>query len=144
MTNYIIDANVLFAAIISGKEHHVAFFNRNKLYTTDFAFIEIEKYRKKILKKAKLKNQQFFDFNVRLFSQISVIPALALSVESLELAYDLCEGIDTKDVMYIALTIEFKDATLITRDNVLHNKLREKGFEKIVLFQQVFDDFLAE
>jgi predicted nucleic acid-binding protein len=107
-------------------------------------FIEIEKYRKKILKKAKLKNQQFFDFNVRLFSQISVIPALALSVESLELAYDLCEEIDTKDVMYIALTIEFKDAKLITRDKVLHDKLHEKGFEKIVLFQQVFDDFLAE
>jgi hypothetical protein len=46
--------------------------------------------------------------------------------------------------MYIALTIEFKDAKLITRDKVLHDKLHEKGFEKIVLFQQVFDDFLAE
>ncbi len=90
MKKYIIDANVLFAALISGKVHHVDFFSRHKLFTTDFAFIEIEKYRKRILKKSKLKNQQFFDFNVRLFSEISVIPALALSAESLEIAYNMC------------------------------------------------------
>ena len=76
--------NVLFAALISGKEHHVDFFGGHKLFTTDFAFIEIEKYRKRILKKSKFKNQQFFDFNVRLFSEISVIPALAFLPKALK------------------------------------------------------------
>ncbi len=41
--------------------------------------------------------------------------------------------------MYIALTIQFKEAKLITRDVVLHDKLREKGFNNIVLFHEVFD-----
>jgi predicted nucleic acid-binding protein len=123
MKNYVADANVLFAALISGKLQHVDFFARYLIFTTDFAFIELEKYRQVILKKSKLTEEDRFEFAVRLFSYVTVLLSLSLPASRLEQAYDWCEGIDTKDVLYVALTLQLTDAMLITRDVILHDGL---------------------
>ncbi len=54
MKKYIIDANVIFSALISGKEIFVKLFENNKIFAPDFILIEIEKYNKVVLKKSKL------------------------------------------------------------------------------------------
>jgi predicted nucleic acid-binding protein len=137
--NYIVDANVIFSALISGKSHYSLFFSKHTAISTDFIFVELEKYRKKILKKSKLSEEELFDFTVNIFKHLTIIPTLSLSASYLEEAYDWCEGIDSKDVLYIALTLQMQDAIFITRDNVLYEGLKSKGFDKIKLFHEVFD-----
>lgn len=46
---YVIDANVLFGAFISGKEIYPLLFSQHRMYLPDFAFAEIEKYKERIL-----------------------------------------------------------------------------------------------
>lgn len=140
MKTYVVDANVLFSALISSKTTYYTFFSKHEVLTTDFLFIELEKYRKTILKKSKLTEQELFEFSVLLFKHITVIPSLSLSQKSLEEAYDWCGDIDSKDVLYVALTIQSPNSVLITRDLLLYKGLISRGFNKVVLFQDVFEN----
>ena len=79
MNKYIIDANIVFSALISGKELFVRLFENNKLYAPDFILVEIDKYKSVIMKKSKLPIENLQDFIQRLFQQITVIPALYIS-----------------------------------------------------------------
>jgi predicted nucleic acid-binding protein len=103
---YVLDANVLFSAFISGKELYTLLFSEQSMYLPDFAFLELEKYKKRILKKTKLREEEFQEFILKLFSNVTVIPNLLLSEASLEQAYQLCREIDEKDTVYVAAAIE--------------------------------------
>ena len=56
---YVIDANVLFSAFISGKNVYRLLFSAYTIYLPDFAFLEIEKYKKRILKKQNSTSRNF-------------------------------------------------------------------------------------
>jgi len=133
---YVIDANVLFSAFISGRDIYQLLFSEKKIYLPDFAFSEIEKYKKRILKKAKLEPEEFKEFVIRLLANVTVIPNFLLSPQSVRQAYALCKDIDEKDTVYVALAIEF-DFKLITNDKKLYNALRGKDFNKIILLEDI-------
>ncbi|WPD21118.1 MAG: PIN domain-containing protein [Candidatus Electrothrix scaldis] len=135
---YILDANVLFSAFISGKELYTLLFSEHTMYLPDFAFLELEKYRKRILKKTKLREEEFQEFVLQLFSNVTVVPNLLLSETSLEQAYQLCREIDEKDTVYVAAAIEL-DLVLVTNDRVLYSGLRERNFSGIALLNDVVD-----
>ena len=108
---------------------------RFRLYVPDFALIELKKY-KDVIKK-KLANQQieFEIFALMLFSNLNVISDFLLSNSVIEKAEELCQDVDIKDSLYVALAI-FLNTTLITRDKPLYNHLKSKGFENVVLFDE--------
>lgn len=54
MKNYVIDANIIFSALISGKEVYFKLFSLHHFYLPDYALQELEKYRQVILKSIKL------------------------------------------------------------------------------------------
>jgi predicted nucleic acid-binding protein len=139
MKKYIVDANVLFSALIGGKEIYIKLFENYKLFAPDFILLEIDKYKSVILKKSKLPKQEFQDFIQRLFQQITVIPALYITDENKEKAKELCEDIDIKDTAYIALSIEM-DIPQITRDKKLYNRLIYKQFANIILLEELLHD----
>lgn len=136
MKEYIIDANVLFSAFISGKNIYELLFSDKKIYLPNYAFLEIEKYEKRILKKTKLHEEEFKEFVIKLLSNVTVIPNLIISQQSLREAYELCKEIDEKDTVYVALAIEF-DYDLITNDKKLFKGLKAQNFEKIVLLEKI-------
>jgi len=82
---YVIDANVLFSAFISGKDIYSLLFSTYTIYVPDFAFVELEKYKQRILKKTKLTVDDFQEFVLRLLNNVTVIPNLLLSQASLTL-----------------------------------------------------------
>ncbi len=133
---YVIDANVLFSAFISGKDVYQLLFSGAKIYLPDYAFKEIEKYKDRILSKTKLEEREFKDFIVKLLKDVTVIPSLVLSEESLKQAYKWCKEIDEKDTQYVALAIEF-NYTLVTRDKKLYNGLRKAKFDQVKLLEEV-------
>jgi len=135
---YVIDANVLFSTFISGKSLYRLLFSEHTIYLPDFAFLEIEKYKQRILKKTKLSEQEFQEFVLKLLTNVTVIPNLLISQRSLKDAYELCKGIDEKDTVYIAVALEF-DVILITSDKTLFTGLKERDFTQVILLKDVID-----
>ena len=138
---YVIDANVLFSAFISGKEIYDILFSTYKIYVPDFAFLELEKYKQRILKKTKLSEFDLQLFVLRLFNNITVIPNLLISKVSLNRGYEICKEIDEKDTVYIAAAIEL-NIDLITSDKKLYNYLKSHEFNQIVLLGDVINTLI--
>ncbi|RLD50803.1 MAG: DNA-binding protein [Bacteroidetes bacterium] len=137
MNKYIIDANVLFSALISGKEIFIKLFENNLFYAPDFILIELDKYKSVVLNKSKLPIDYLQDFIQRVFKQITVIPELYITDDNKKKAIVLCQDIDIKDTAYIALSLEM-DLPIVTRDKKLYNGLKKKGFESIILLDELF------
>jgi predicted nucleic acid-binding protein len=135
---YVIDANVLFSAFISGKELYQLLFSEHTIYLPDFAFLELEKYKARILQKTRLEEQEFQEFVLTLFKNITVIPNFLLSRASLKRAYQLCQGIDEKDTLYVAVALEFH-MTLVTNDKKLYRGLKKRHFHRLTLLQDVMN-----
>ena len=135
---YVIDANVLFGAFISGKGFYHLLFSEHTVYLPDVAFLEIEKYKQRILKKTKLDEPTLQEFALKLLKNVTVIPNLLISQASLRRAYELCRDIDEKDTMYVAVAVEL-GVTLVTSDKALCEQLQERGFADVVLLKDVVE-----
>ncbi|KPA13316.1 DNA-binding protein [Candidatus Magnetomorum sp. HK-1] len=135
---FVIDANVLFSAFISGKDIYDILFSTYKIFVPDFAFLELEKYKQRVLKKTKLSESDLQVFVLRLFNNVTVIPNLLISRASLNRGYNLCTDIDEKDTVYVAAAIEL-NILLITSDKKLYNYLKLHGFNQITLLGDVIN-----
>ena len=131
MNAYVVDANTIFSAVISGKEDYLRAFAPNIFYLPDFALSEIQRYQELLLKKTKLPPEELRSFTLRLFSKLTVVPNFLISTKSYLDAFLLCKDIDEDDTPYLALAIEF-DITLLTKDEELIVGLRKNGFEKVI------------
>ncbi len=134
--HYIIDSNVLFSAFISGRDVYRLLFSEYTIYLPDYAFLEIEKYKKRILCKTKLTEHEFKEFVIALLRNVIVVPSLLLSKSSLQKAYQLCQSIDEKDTVYVATSIEF-GFPLITADKKLYDGLKERDFDQVILLDDI-------
>lgn len=139
MNEYVIDANVLFSALIKQSDLYERLTDQFVFYTPDFALTELQKYRHVILKKSRSDPKGLKDFSVVLFKRIVVLPDYIISDDSLLMAKQLCVDIDEKDTVCVALNEELQ-LTLLTRDKPLHDGLKLKGYARV----RMFDDFVRE
>ena len=107
-----------------------------EIYVPDFIFVELSKYQEKIIKKTKMK-EEFTSFVRDLFSELNVIPKLAITQQSYEKALQLCSDIDPKDTAYLALSIEL-DIPLWFNDKKLIEGLMNKGYKKIITTEKIW------
>jgi predicted nucleic acid-binding protein len=49
----VLDSNILFSALISGKELYIDIFRTSDFYAPDFILSEFSKYKERIIKKTK-------------------------------------------------------------------------------------------
>jgi predicted nucleic acid-binding protein len=137
----IVDANVIFSAIISGKGIYKKLITTYEVFSLDYLFSELATYQAIILEKTKLDKSQIAPYLLAIFSGIKVVPSMLLSESSRQEAYNLCIDIDMKDAPYIALSIEL-GITLITNDKVLFEGLQKKKFKNIMLFEDFVKQYL--
>ena len=98
--NVVLDSNILFSALISGKEAYLEILRAVNAYAPDFIFQEIAKYEERIISKTKSKTA--FKLFVRdVFSEITVIPKLGITATSFGQAFLLCQDVDPKDTPYL-------------------------------------------
>lgn len=133
----VVDSNILFSALISGKELYVDIFKAVKVYVPDFIFGEIYKYEERIITQTNLGNELKL-FVRELFSEITVIPKLAISKECFNKALSLCYDIDPKDTTYLALSIEL-NIPLWTNDKKLVQGLLKKGYDQVITTEKIFE-----
>lgn len=130
------DSNIVFSALISGKPVYLDIFRMARVSVPDFMLLEIEKYEARIIKKTKLAGT-FRQFTRDLFSEITVIPKLAIAPESFAEAYELCKDIDEKDTPFLALSIDLA-LPLWTNDKPLTDGLRAKGYVRLIGNAEIF------
>ncbi len=135
--SYVIDANVLMGALISGKAVYKTVFRTLDVIVPDFALVEIETYKDTIIAKSKLNEAELRRFTFDIFRQLTILPNYFLTVNALAEAERLIADVDPKDISYVALAIQM-DSVLLTRDRPVYAAARQKGFRRIMLF----DDFL--
>jgi predicted nucleic acid-binding protein len=134
---FVLDSNVIFSCLISGKKFYIDLLSQNQCFAPDFIFEEIKKYEDRILSKSS-SNINFKEFTREIFSNLVILPKLAIENENWKKAHELCKDIDEKDTAFVALSLEL-DLPLLTRDKKLHEKLKNKQFENIMLLDKFLE-----
>ncbi len=102
----VIDANVLFAALIKeGSTAELLISDKLQLFTPEFLFVEFEKYEELILKKTHRTKDEFNNFLELLKEQITVVPKKEIT-PFMEEAENISP--DPKDTVYLALAFAIK------------------------------------
>ncbi|HLC36948.1 MAG TPA: PIN domain-containing protein [archaeon] len=124
----IIDANILFSALLKkGLTRRVLFIPEIELYSPEFLFEELAKYRNYLLKKFLGKPEEFELLLELLTSQIKFIadkelkPFLPASASLIE---------DSKDWLYLACALK-EDAIIWSNDKSFKKQKRIKTFTTI-------------
>ncbi len=139
MLNYVLDTNIVMSMLISGKSHYLKLLSFFDFIFPQYLLIELDEYKNVILDKTKMEEQQLQKYTFAVFSQLTVVPSIVLTKNSIDYAKQLCEKIDVKDISFVALSIE-TGFTLLTRDEPLYKGLRKQGFKNVILFE----DFLTD
>ena len=139
----VVDSNIIFSALISGKEIYLDILRTNDAYIPDIVFSELNKYEARLIKRTKLKQADFKMFVRMLFEAITVIPKFAISIENWQNAYKICKDIDEKDTPFVALSFEFK-IPLWTNDKKLIKGVKKKEFDNFITTQELLEEICAD
>lgn len=125
----VVDTNLIFSALIpeASKIRELLFERNISFYSPNFLVTEIYKHKDKLLKNSKLSESEFYLYFNEIIEQIKFVPMDFISIESRQIAYDLCKDVDVKDTPFVALAIELK-LPLWTGDKKLKEGLISKGF----------------
>lgn len=134
--NVVIDTNLIFSSLLAPMSaiREILLDESVTFYAPNFIIVEIFKHQRKMLKFTKLSEVEFFSFFNSIVENVKFVPLSFISIESRQKAYNLCQGIDLKDIPFVALSLEL-DAPLFTGDTKLKNGLLAKGFDKFYLMK---------
>ena len=125
----VVDTNILFSALLKTPNRYAEtiLLGEDSFYSPKFVFVELFKYKTKIIKYSKLTEDEVLELLHRLLKNIHMEEERQISDDSLREAYDLCKDIDLKDMLFVALTLEIK-GKLWTKDDKLKKGLTKNGF----------------
>jgi predicted nucleic acid-binding protein len=138
----IVDANILFSALIKDSKTRELIFNKNaEFYTPEFVFDELNKYRKEIMDKSKLCSSEFQKLFLTMFKIVTVIPGEDL-INFSDRAYELVKEIDKKDIDYVAAVLKLENSVLWSEDKLLKNikEIKILNSLEIALLLSKFDE----
>lgn len=127
----IVDSNIIFSSLLSHDSKFVpTLLNEHiKFCAPSFLIVEIFKHKEKLLSFSRLSEKQLLEILHNFLDNIQFIPEKTISEMSLDFAFELCEGVDEKDIIFVALTIEY-NGLLWTGDKKLINGLTNIGFTR--------------
>ncbi|MBI2628657.1 PIN domain-containing protein [Candidatus Pacearchaeota archaeon] len=123
--NLIIDANILFSALIKDNLSHTLLFNEKfRLFTPEYIFTELEEHKEEILDKTERTTEEFFKMIETLKRRIVIVPLEEL-VPYIEEAENIT--LDTDDMAYFALALKLK-CPIWSNDKHLKNQ------DKVIIY----------
>ena len=115
----VVDANVIFAALIKKSKSEELLFNEKfHFFTPEYFFIELEKHNKEILRKTKRTEKEFQRLLEVLKKRIVLVPLEEL-LPYLDKAKKIC--LDPDDVAYFALALRL-NCSIWSNDKELKNQ----------------------
>lgn len=125
----VVDTNKIFSSLIPkySKTRDTLLESDIYFYSPNFVFVELFKHKEKLLKYCKLTEIEFYSYLNGIINNIHFIIPDYISIESRQIAYDLCYDIDLKDTPFVALAIDI-NAKLWSADKKLKKGLKKKGY----------------
>ncbi len=138
----IIDTNLIFSSISksNGRIAEIIMNPNFHLQLTGcyFSYIELFKYKEKLIKASKLEELEFLEVMYQMIKRIHFFNEGMIPEEVIEEAYKLTCDIDEKDTIFIAMGMHFKQK-LWSGDKVLVEGLRKKGYNELILTNELVE-----
>lgn len=104
----VLDTNKVFSALLKpSKIREVLLSGGHYFIVPNFIGVEIVKHYPKILKYSVHDEEELIELYKRISDQIEYVNPVRVSLENRQKAYDLTFDIDLKDMVYVALALEF-------------------------------------
>lgn len=121
----VVDANILFAAMIKGDFSYLLLFNKDfRLFMPEYVFVELEKHKQEILEKTKQTPDEFFRL-------LEILKTRIIFVSLLELIDFVSEADkitpDPDDMVYFALALKL-NCPIWSNDKKLKEQNRIKVY----------------
>ncbi len=131
----IVDANIAFRCLVAGRGDIRRMWLKQKadaeFYAPRYLFVELFKYKQRIIDASKLDETEVLEALYCLASQIRFYNESLIPLGVWTEAARLCGPVDEKDTPYVALTIHL-GGRFWTRDGELKAGLRRQGFDHFV------------
>ncbi|MDO9255001.1 MAG: PIN domain-containing protein [Bacteroidales bacterium] len=145
MTKIIVDTNIIFSALlntnsrigqilISGKNHF-------DFYSPEYVRFEIFQHKEKIKFTGKLTEDEFIETLSLILRNITILNQSIIPQEIYRKAELLCQDIDIDDTVFVAVS-DFIQGILWTGDMKLLNGLKNKGYNRFISTDVLYQDFL--
>lgn len=145
MKIYVLDSNIIFSTVfnpnsaigqfvMSANEQDVEF------YAPDYLKIEVERYVTKIVQLSQQPEEKVKELIQLAYTKINFISDDQIPIEAYMKAAPLVRDIDPDDIVFVALN-EYLEELLWTGDLKLYRGLLQKGYTKVVTFQDIQEHF---
>ena len=107
MKDVVVDTNILFSTLLGKSKKLRDFLLLAKdftFHTCKFVIVELFKYKDKIQQKSLLEEEEILELLYELLKNINIFDEKALTVESIQKAFDLCKDVDEKDTPFVAVS----------------------------------------
>lgn len=146
MIGFVVDSNIIFSTLLN-VESRIADLLLNssrefEFYAPSYLKEEIEKHCKKIKEAKKIDQLEFDSVRDFIYRKVNFITDSLIPFEVWAKAAQLVRDVDINDIAYVASSIYF-DKKIWTGDKELHKGLRAKGFDKIILTEELYELRLA-
>ncbi len=131
----VIDTNIIFKSLRSKYSKYRDILDKNDLvfYCPNYLISEIFKHKERMIKASKVGEEGVYELLEKTLQKINFVNEEFISLENLIYANRLCNDIDEKDTLFVALSLEFA-CDFWTKDEELILGLKQKGFHSF------FDD----
>lgn len=127
----VVDSNIIFSALLKSPNRYcdTICLSSDEFYTPKFMFVEIFKYKERIVRQSKMTEEEVLEMLYRLILNIRFFDETLISTRNFLRAFQLVKDTDRKDLVFVALTFEVS-GKLWTSDLELKNGLRAGGFDE--------------
>lgn len=141
MDIYIVDANIIFSAVLNLKSGIGQFIlksaeNKVSFYAPKYLKIEIDRHLIKIVQRSGLNPEEVKLAIDKIYEYVTFISDEIIPFEEYVKAMRLVREIDPNDVTFVALT-NYLEKVLWTGDNKLYNGLKKLGYKRVVNFSDI-------
>jgi len=126
----VVDSNIIFSALLKSPNRYCdnICLSGDEFYTPKFMFVEIFKYKERIVQQSKMPEEEVLEMLYRLILNLRFFDENVISTRNFLHAFHLVKDTDRNDLIFVALTLEI-GAKLWTSDLELKNGLRAGGFD---------------
>lgn len=141
MDIYIVDANLIFSSILNLKSGISNFIQNKEEYGIDFYApeilkVEISNHHSDLLRAGRLSDAEVVYARDHIYNFITFIDDDVIPFEEYIKAMRIVRDIDPDDVNFVALN-NYLNKVLWTGDLKLYRGLKEKGYDKVVIFEDL-------
>lgn len=126
----VVDSNIVFSALLKSPNRYcdTICLSSDEFYTPKFMFVEIFKYKERIVRQSKMTEEEVLEMLYRLILNLHFFDETHISTRNFLRAFQLVKDTDRNDLVFVALTLEI-GGKLWTSDLELKNGLRVGGFD---------------